>query len=295
MEDFIRNIVLGASAGGIYALVAVCYVIIFKATRVFPFSQAGMITIGAYVMWHCLFVWNLPVWLGVIVTLAIAFTVGLIIERIWMRPLIGQPVLAPIIVTLAIMLLLRGVSLLIWHGQIRGYGEAFLPRGTWQLGFVTLPQIQVYGFIICVLIIVLLILFYQFTQTGLAMRVVHEDHLVAQNLGINVRRIFQYSWILSCTVAVVAGMLLGNIQGVGVDLEHNGIIGIVCVLFGGLESFAGAIIAGLTIGIFQVFAITYLGPIMPGEITMMAPMVVMLLILMFKPYGLFGLEKIERL
>lgn len=295
MEDLLRSLILGASAGGIYALIAVCYVIIFKATRVFPFSQAGMITVGAYVMWHCLIVWNLPIWLGIIITLTMSVIVGLIIERAWMRPLIGQPVLAPIVVTLAIMLMLRGISLLIWHGQVRGFGEAFLPRGTWQVGFVNLPQIQIYGFIICVIIIALLILFYQFTRTGLAMRVVHEDHLVAQNLGINVRRIFQYSWILSCGVAVIAGMLLGNIQGVGVDLEHNGIIGIVCVLFGGLESFAGAIIAGLTIGILQIFAIQYLGAIMPGEITMMVPMVIMLLILMVKPYGLFGMERIERL
>lgn len=295
MEDLVRSLILGASAGGIYALIAVCYVIIFKATRVFPFSQAGMITVGAYVMWQSLIVWNLPIWLAIIVTLAMSVIVGLIIERAWMRPLIGQPVLAPIVVTLAIMLMLRGISLLIWHGQVRGFGEAFLPRGTWQVGFVNLPQIQIYGFIICVIIIALLILFYQFTRTGLAMRVVHEDHLVAQNLGINVRRIFQYSWMLSCGVAVIAGMLLGNIQGVGVDLEHNGIIGIVCVLFGGLESFAGAIIAGLTIGILQIFAIQYLGAIMPGEITMMVPMVIMLLILMVKPYGLFGMERIERL
>ncbi len=295
MEDFVRSLVLGASSGGIYALIAVCYVIIFKATRVFPFSQAGMITVGAYVMWHCLIVWNLPIWLGIIITLTMSVIVGLIIERAWMRPLIGQPVLAPIVVTLAIMLMLRGISLLIWHGQVRGFGEAFLPRGTWKIGFINLPQVQIYGFIICVIIIALLILFYQFTRTGLAMRVVHEDHLVAQNLGINVRRIFQYSWILSCGVAVIAGMLLGNIQGVGVDLEHNGIIGIVCVLFGGLESFAGAIIAGLTIGILQIFAIQYLGAIMPGEITMMVPMVIMLLILMVKPYGLFGMERIERL
>ncbi len=295
MEDFIRSIVLGVSAGGIYALIAVCYVIIFKATRVFPFSQAGMLTIGAYVMWHCLIVWNLPIWLGIIITLMTAVIAGLIIERAWMRPLIGQPILAPIVVTLAIMLLIRGISLLVWHGQVRGFGEAFLPRGAWSVGFASIPQVQVYGLIICVVIIALLILFYQFTRTGLAMRVVHEDHLVAQNLGINVRRIFQYSWMLSCAVAVVAGMLLGNIQGVGVDLEHNGIIGIVCVLFGGLESFAGAIIAGLTIGILQIFAIQYLGAIMPGEISMMVPMVIMLLILMIKPYGLFGMEKIERL
>ncbi len=295
MEDFIRSIILGVCSGGIYALVAVSYVIIYKATRIFPFSQAGLLTIGAYMMWQCLIVWGLPVWLGVIVTLITGMIAALIIERAWMRPLIGQPILAPIVVTLAIMLLLRGVGLLFWHGQVRGYGDAFLPQGAWQVGFMSLPKIQIYGFIICMVVIALLILFYRYTRTGLAMRVVHEDHLVAQNLGINVRRIFQYSWIFSCSVAVVAGMLLGNIQGVGVDLEANGLIAIAAVLFGGLESFAGAIIAGLTIGVLQIFAIQYLGSMMPGEITMLVPFMFMLGILLIKPYGLFGMVRIERL
>jgi len=295
MESFLKSIILGVSSGGIYALVAVSYVIIYKATRIFAFSQAGLLTIGAYMMWQCLVVWELPVWLGILITLATAMGTALVIERAWMRPLIGQPILAPIVVTLAVMLLLRGVSLLFWHGEVEGYGEAFLPLGAWQVGFLTIPKIQIYGFMICMVIIVLLILFYRYTRTGLAMRVVHEDHLVAQNLGINVRRIFQYSWIFSCMVAVVAGMLLGNIQGVGVDLDANGLVAIAAVLFGGLESFGGAVIAGLIIGVLQIFAIQYMGAIMPGEITMLVPFVFLLLILLFKPYGLFGMVRIERL
>jgi branched-chain amino acid transport system permease protein len=170
-----------------------------------------------------------------------------------------------------------------------------LPVGAWQIGFLHLPQIQVYGFLLCAVLIAALMLFYEKTRTGLGMRVVHEDHVVAQNLGIYVKRIFQYSWIISCIVAVVAGMLLGNIQGVGLALDANGLITIAAVLFGGLESFAGAIIAGLAIGILQMLTITYIAPLLPGETTMMAPFVFLLLILFIKPYGLFGLVRIERL
>jgi branched-chain amino acid transport system permease protein len=295
MEDFLKSIMLGLASGGIYALVAVSYVIIYKATRIFAFSQAGMLVIGSYTMWQCLIVWNLPIWISVLITLAIGSAIALIIERACMRPLIGQPILAPIVVTLGVMLFFRGIALLFWHGEVEGYAESFLPLGSWNIGFLNLPKIQVYGFIICMMVIAILISFYKYTRTGLGMRVVHEDHLVAQNLGINVKRIFKYSWIFSCSVAVIGGMLLGNIQGVGVDLDHNGLVAIAAVLFGGLESFGGAVIAGLLIGIIQIFAIQYLGTLLPGEITMLVPFVFLLLILLIKPYGLFGLVRIERL
>ena len=180
-------------------------------------------------------------------------------------------------------------------GDIQGFGESFLPVGAWRFGFLHLPKIQVYGFILCAVLIGALMLFYEKTRTGLGMRVVHEDHVVAQNLGINVKRIFQYSWVISCIIAVVAGMLLGNIQGVGLALDANGLIAIAAVLFGGLESFAGAIIAGLAIGILQMLTINYIAPLLPGETTMMIPFVFLLLILFIKPYGLFGLVRIERL
>jgi branched-chain amino acid transport system permease protein len=212
-----------------------------------------------------------------------------------MRPLVGQPILAPIVVTLCLMLLLRGTGILLGKGNIQGYGESFLPQGAWAIGFFHIPKIQVYGFILCTILIGGLMLFYAKTRVGLGMRVVHEDHVVAQNLGINVKRIFQYSWVISCIIAVIVGMLLGNIQGVGLALDANGLIAIAAVLFGGLESFAGAILAGLAIGILQMLTISYIAPLLPGETTMMIPFVFLLIILFIKPYGLFGLARIERL
>jgi branched-chain amino acid transport system permease protein len=295
MEEILKSVVLGLSSGGIYALLAICYVVIYKSTRVFPFSQAAMLTIGAYVMWFCLMVWNLPIWLGFLVTCATGALMGMIIERVFMRPLVGQPILAPIVVTLCLMLLLRGIGILVGKGNIQGFGESFLPLGAWEIGFLRLPKIEVYGFLLCAGLIAALMLFYDKTRIGLGMRVVHEDHVVAQNLGINVKRVFQYSWVISCMISVVAGMLLGNIQGVGLALDANGLIAIAAVLFGGLESFAGAIIAGLAIGILQMLTISYIAPLLPGETTMMIPFVFLLLILFLKPYGLFGLVKIERL
>ena len=118
---------------------------------------------------------------------------------------------------------------------------------------------------------------------------------MAQSLGLSVRRVFQYSWVISCVIASVAGMLLGNIQGVGLALDANGLVAIAAVLCGGLESFAGAITAGLAIGILQMLTISYIAPLLPGETTMMIPFVLLLLFLFLKPYGLFGLTRIERL
>jgi len=295
MEGVLKCLILGICSGGVYALIALGYVIIYKATRVFPFSQAAVLLIGAYVMYQCLIVAHLPIAVSVFISLAAGAVAGLIIERLCMRPLIGQPILAPIVVTLGLMLLIRGVCLAIWGGDVYGYGEHFLPGGSWQVGFLNIPQIQIYALVIAMAVVGLLLLFFNKTNTGLAMRVTHEDHLMAQNLGINVRRVFQYTWVLACLVGVIAGMLLGNIQGVGLDLDANGLIAIAAALFGGLESIGGAIIAGLTVGILQLFTIGYVARFLPGETTMMVPFVFLLLILLFKPYGLFGLVRIERL
>ncbi|MBP1714379.1 MAG: amino acid/amide transporter rane protein 1, family [Deltaproteobacteria bacterium] len=295
MEETLKAIVLGLCSGGIYALLAISYVVIYKSTRVFPFSQAAVLIIGAYIMWFCLMVWHLPIWVGFLITCGGGAALGMGIERAFMRPLVGQPILAPIVVTLCLMLFLRGVGILMGQGNIQGFGESFLPVEAWKIGFFHLPKIQIYGFILCMGLIGALMLFYAKTRIGLGMRVVHEDHVVAQNLGINVKRIFQYSWVISCVIAVIAGMLLGNIQGVGLALDANGLIAIAAVLFGGLESFSGAIIAGLAIGILQMMTIRYISPILPGETTMMIPFIFLLLILFFKPFGLFGLVKIERL
>ena len=284
MEEVLKAIVLGICSGGIYALLGISYVVIYKSTRVFPFSQAAV-----------LIVWQLPVWVGFLITCAAGALLGMVIERAFMRPLVGQPILAPIVVTLCLMLLLRGTGILMGKGNIQGYGESFLPLGAWAIGFFHIPKIQVYGFILCTVLIGALMLFYAKTRVGLGMRVVHEDHVVAQNLGIDVKRIFQYSWVISCIIAVIVGMLLGNIQGVGLALDANGLIAIAAVLFGGLESFAGAILAGLAIGILQMLTISYIAPLLPGETTMMIPFVFLLIILFIKPYGLFGLSRIERL
>jgi len=295
MEQIIKLIVLGLCMGGIYALVAVGYVVVYKSTKVFNFAQAAMITVGAYALYQALILWSLPIWAAVLFTLAVGAAVGLLVERLLMRPLIGQPILAPIVVTLGLMLLLRGVILMIFGGQVYGYGEHFLPLGAWHVGFVTLPMIQVYAFIISMVAIFALIQFYNRTRMGLGMRVTHEDHVVAQNLGINVKRVFQYSWVIACVLGVISGMLLGNIQGCCVELDVTGLMAIAAILFGGLESIGGAIVGGLTLGVLQMLTIGYLAPLMPGEPIMMVPFAFMLLILIFKPYGLFGLVRIERL
>jgi branched-chain amino acid transport system permease protein len=295
MEETLNAFVFGICNGGIYSLLAVSYVVIYKSTRVFPFSQAAVLIVGAYIMWYCLIPWHLPIWLGFLITCSAGALLGVLIERAFMRRLVGQPILAPIVVTLCIMLLLRGVGILLGKGNIQGFGESFLPVGAWKIGFLHIPEIQVFGFVLCGGLIGALMLFYEKTRVGLAMRIVHEDHVMAQSLGLNVRRVFQLSWVISCVIASIAGMLLGNIQGVGLALDANGLVAIAAVLFGGLESFAGAIIAGLAIGILQMLTIIYIAPLLPGETTMMIPFILLLLVLFLKPYGLFGLTRIERL
>lgn len=293
MEVFLQLLVTGILVGSLYSLVAFGFVAVYKSTQVFNFAQAGILPIGAYLMYQFLVPFNLPLWAAFLLTILFCAGIGLLAERVLMRPLVGQPILASVVVTLALMVLFRAVTFFVWGGETVSMGESLLPTGAWQVGFLSIPQIHLFAFIISMVLIGLLTLFFDRTRAGLGMKVTHEDHVLAQNLGIDVNRVFQYSWVIACVLGAVAGMLMGNIQGVNQDLDLNGLVAIAAVLFGGLESFLGALIAGLAIGLIQSLAIGYL-PI-GGEVSLMVPFIVLLLVLLFKPYGLFGLVRIERI
>lgn len=292
MEVFLQLLVTGILVGSLYSLVAFGFVAVYKSTQVFNFAQAGILPIGAYLMYQFLVPFNLPLWAAFLMTILFCGGVGLLVERVIMRRLVGQPILASVVVTLAVMVFFRAVTFFVWGGDLLSMCEV-LPTGAWQVGFLSIPQTHVFAFVISMGLIGLLTLFYDRTRTGLGMKVTHEDHVLAQNLGINVNRVFQYSWVIACVLGAVAGILMGNIQGINQDLDLNGLVAIAAVLFGGLESFLGALIAGLAIGVIQSLAIGYL-PI-GGDVSLMVPFVVLLLVLLFKPYGLFGLVRIERI
>jgi branched-chain amino acid transport system permease protein len=218
--------------------------------------------------------------------------VGLLIERLSLRPLIGQPILTAIMATLAVSLILKGIVLFVWGSPTVSFPQKILPGKTLLIGSIFLPQELVWTFGISVAVFVGMTLFFQFTKTGLFMRATAEGHEIAQAAGINVEGIFGVTWAIAALIAAVAGILVGSRFGLGiVNLPMVAIKACPAVLFGGLESVSGAIIGGLVVGILESLVGGYLDPKL-SEIT---PYIVLLLVLLIRPEGLFGLKRIERI
>lgn len=281
--------------GAIYALMALGIVMIYKATKVFNFAQAWMIILGAYFFWSFLVMLDLPWPLSLLLALLLSVFLGWAIERLAMRPLIGQPILAPIILTLALLGLFRGLSFFVWGGTDKVYPEGLIPVGAWRVGGIAISQAHFMAFALSMLLILLLVLYFRYTRSGLAMRVTAEDHTVAQSLGIQVKQVFSTTWVIAGAIALSGGVFLGGILPINQELEPVGLMSLAVVLLGGLESIPGAVIAGLVIGVIQALSGYYLSAYAGGGISDVMPFVVMLLVLLIKPYGLFGLVKIERL
>jgi branched-chain amino acid transport system permease protein len=231
-----------------------------------------------------------PIWISMIVALIASAAVGLIVERLTLRPLIGQPLLSSVLVTLALVYLLNGVAMGIWGAYQHSLPD-FLPGTRVVIGGIVFPHDLLWSFALAMLVFVLLFIFYQRTRVGLAMRATADSQQIAQARGIDVRRIYSLSWALCGMIAGVGGMLLAYRLGVSQFLSLIGLKAFPAVLFGGLDSITGALIGGLTVGVLENLAGGLIDPWM-SEIT---PYIVLLLILIIKPDGLFGVKRIERI
>ena len=290
MEAVLQYIANGVMVGGVYALIALGIVLVYKSTSVFNFAIGQMMMFGAFFLWMFTERFGLPIWAGIVLALVGTAVVGLLIERFTLRPLIGQPLLGAVLVTLALVYFLNGVAMGIW-GAYQQRLPDFLPGAPVSVGGIIFAHDLLWSFFLAMAIFVLLLLFYQRTRVGLAMRATAESHQIAQARGINVRAIFSLSWALCGLVAGVTGMLLAYRLGVSQFLSLIGLKAFPAVLFGGLDSIPGALIGGLTVGVLENLAGGLIAPWMM-EIT---PYIILLLVLIFRPEGLFGLKRIERI
>ncbi|MBU2623068.1 MAG: branched-chain amino acid ABC transporter permease [Proteobacteria bacterium] len=289
-----EGIISGIMIGGVYSLVALGIVVVFKSTRVITFTQGGLLLMGAITGWALLGPAGLPVGLGVVLTLAACAFLGMCLDRFTLRPIIGQPILASIMVTIALAWLFDSVGTLIIGGGLRPY-PPLLPHGTYKWGRVYISQSLLLQFIIAVLLFIAFTLFYKYGRLGLAMRGTAEDHTVVQSLGIKVTNIFSYSWVIAALSGGVSGILLASTLGATVGLSGIGMKALVVVLIGGMESIPGVILMGPIIGILENLSIQFLDPLVGGGLGEVVPYAVMLIVLLVKPYGLFGLKRIERI
>lgn len=295
MRIVLQLLVTGTLVGGLYSLIALPIVLLFKSSKAFNFAQGQMLLVTAWVAWAFM----VPLGLGVIGGLAAAVVVaavaGLAVERLVLRPLVGQPLLASMIVTLALGAFLTGVTLLLWGSKTTEAYPAFVSSMPLRLGSLVLSLPHVVAFAVAMSLIGLFSALFRWTDRGLAMRAVAEDQQVAQLLGIDVSGVFRTVWIVAWVLAVAAGVLVASVNGVSLVLDVVVIKSFAVVLLAGLESVAGVLVAGPIIGVIELYAGYYIDPLVGGGITEIAPLVVLLVVLLVRPYGLFGLPRIERI
>jgi branched-chain amino acid transport system permease protein len=289
METFVQLTITGLANGAILALAALGFVIIFKATGVINFAQGYFLLLGGYLVWAGIVDFNLPWVVAVIVALLIAVLVGLTTERFVLRPLVGENVISVIMVTIGLAFILQGVVQFIWGTEPRPM-PAFIPRGSVDVLGVPISQNRIWAVVVAGAVLAALTLFFQRSRHGIAMRAVADDQQAAMVVGISVRRVFALAWALAAASAVLAGVIVANLFGVSGEVAVFGLLVFPVVILGGLDSVPGAMVAGGIIGLLVSYTAGYIG----GGLQQVIPFIVLVLILLFRPYGLFGEVRIER-
>jgi branched-chain amino acid transport system permease protein len=295
MTFFLQLVVTGFALGMIYALIAIGFVIILKCSEVFNIAQGHFVLIGGYLGYTFLVPLGLPVWAALGMAIATAIIMGLAIERFTLRPLVGQPVLAIIMVTIALATILGGLATLLWGAEYKAY-HGLLPTITLTVGTISIPSESLIGLIVSIVAVAILMLFFRYTKIGLAMRATAEDLQVVQSHGIRATTVYAVSWVIASVVGVIGGILLGGVSGANMELAEVGLKAFAVVLLGGVNSIGGAIVGGIILGMLENVAAGYLDPLLPGGgLAKVFPFIVMIIVLVFRPYGLFGLTRIERI
>src|SRR5436309_2898242 len=290
----LQLVITGIAVGGVYALIALGFVLIYKASAVVNFGPGELVLFGAYIAWATILHMHFPLYVAFPVTLAVAVLLGLVIERGVLRPLIGEPIISVIMVTFGVASVIRGVLNMSWGSDTRPFPALFSSQ-PFQLGPVPVSPVHLWSFVTVMFLLAAFSLFFKFSLIGTAMRATADNQQVAQSLGVSVKGVFALSWCIATVVSALGGIILGSVRG-GVDfsLADYGLKVFPVVILGGLDSVAGVIVSGVIIGVLENLSGGYLDPIFGGGVKEVAPFVVLVLILMIRPYGLFGKKDVER-
>ena len=293
MDILLQIIVTGLATGGLYGLIALGFVLIYKATSVLNLAMGEFMTLGAFVCFTALTQIKAPFFLALILTLASAVVLGIIVERLILRPLIGEPVISVIMVTIGLGVILRGLIYMIWTPSFRNFPQIFPPEPL-NLNFAVIPSGLWWGFVFAIIGTIIFLLIFKFSRTGVAMRATANDQQAALSMGISVRWVFALAWCFGAMASVIGGIVIGNISGISVYMGDIGLKVLAVIILGGLDSIGGAILGGFIIGILENLTGLYIDPLIGGGAKDVAPFLILVLIIMIRPYGLFGKEIIER-
>lgn len=292
MDRFIQLVLSGIANGAIFALVALGFVLIYKSSDAINFAQGELLLIGAYLTYATVEQFGLWWPVGVVVAVVLAAVAGVLIEQLVLRPMIGEPAISVIMVTIGLSSLLRAIVGAIW-GVTPRPAPQFLPTDTVTMLGANVGVDRIWALVLAITLFVILTLFFRYSRDGIAMRAVADDQQAALSMGISVKKVWAVAWAIAAITAAVGGILLMSIfGGVSGTIARVGLIVFPVVILGGLDSIPGAIIGGLIIGLLQSFAGGYLPPEWGvGEVV---PFIILLFILLVRPYGLFGQRIIER-
>jgi branched-chain amino acid transport system permease protein len=281
----------GLLVGMMYALIALGFVLVYKATEAFNFAQGEFVMTGGFIAAAAATV--LPFWVATLVSIAglVAFCFGL--ERVVLRPLLGRPIIAVIMATIGVASLLRGVVVLLFGSGTRALSMPIQQTPIF-IGPIMLPPIDIVGAVVSLLFFGVFTWLFLHTRMGLAMRAVADNQQIASAMGIDVRRYFAIAWALTGVVSALGGVIWGALLGVDNQLAVVGLKVFPVVILGGFESVAGAIVGGLVVGVVESLSSGYIDPLVGGGTKDFMPYVLMIAVLMVRPYGIFGKAPVQR-
>jgi branched-chain amino acid transport system permease protein len=290
---FLELLVAGLLAGMMYALVALGFVLIYKASQAINFAQGEFVMFGGFLVAVSMQVYGLSLLTSIALGFAVMIVIGLLLEWVVLRPLLGRPVIAIIMATIGLASILRGLLLLIW-GPLTVNIPLPITEAPIEVFGLLVKLIAVVGAIISILFLAGFSLVFLRSRIGIALRAVADNQTVAQGMGIDVRRYFALTWVTAGVVATIGGILWGNMIGADVHTALIGLKVFPVVILGGLTSIPGAIVGGLIIGAIENVAAGYIDPLVGGGTKDFVPYIIMIFALMLRPYGFFGERTIER-
>ena len=284
----------GILIGLMYALIALGFVLVYKATDAVNFAQGEFVLLAGLLAAAALDVWGAPLWVAVGTALAGMIVFGFLLERVMLRKLIGRPVIAVVMATIGLASILRGIGPATVGAGTRTIPLP-IPDDPIVLGPLFIPPIQLLGGVVSLLFLSGFGWFFLKSRKGIAMRAIADNQQVAMAMGINVERYFGLAWAMTGVVSALGGIIWGNLLGVDINLSLVGLKVFPVVILGGLDSIPGAVVGGLIVGLVENVTAGYVDPYVGGGTKDFAPYVLMILALMVRPYGIFGKKIIERI
>ncbi len=293
-ELLTQLIVNGVVIGTLYGVVAMCFVLIYKASQIVNFAQGEFLLVGAWVCWWILTDLDVPFVWGFLLTLGFMMAFGVLLQMVVLRPMIGEPIISVVMVTIGLSIFFQALMKWLFGVFVQPFPEVFETKSVNVLG-LQVQTIYLMSMAISLVIMAVFAWFFKFSRIGLAMRATAFDQQAAQSLGISIKQVFAMSWAISAMVSALAGVTVGIVNGVSSELSFYGIKVFPAVILGGLDSVLGAVVGGLLIGVLENLAEFADSQFLHwGNLFVVAPFYALIIILMIRPHGLFGTEEIER-